>query len=244
MVNIDLHRTIFIHILREVYSDPLLRNVLGFKGGTAAMLFYELPRFSVDLDFDLLVPKRKEEVFGRLKQLLARFGHIAEASEKYFTLFFLLNYRKGERNVKIEISKRPSNAEFVVKDYLGISMLVMSPGGMAAGKIAALLTRKRFATRDVFDLWFFLKNNWPIDEGFLQEKSGMSLGEALAKAEERVKSVKKTELLAGLGELLDSSQKTWVREKLIEETIFYIRFYRLEAVGKVWAGESENSISA
>ena len=51
MVNIDLHKSIFINILRGIYSDPLLRSILGFKGETATMLFYELPRFSVDLDF-------------------------------------------------------------------------------------------------------------------------------------------------------------------------------------------------
>lgn len=50
----DLHKNVFVDILRAVYSDPLLRNTLGFKGGTAAMLFYGLPRFSVDLDFNLL----------------------------------------------------------------------------------------------------------------------------------------------------------------------------------------------
>lgn len=231
MVNIDLHRTIFINILREIYSDPNLRSVLGFKGGTAAFLFYGLPRFSVDLDFDLLDLEQKEVVFNRLKEILPGFGNLTEAIEKRFTLFFLLNYQKGERNLKVEISKRPVKANFAIKNYLGISMLVMESADMAAGKLSALLTRKRFASRDVYDLWFYLKNNWPINEKLLQEKTGMSFTDALKKAQEKIGGIKKTELLSGLGELLDNKQKNWVREKLIEETIYYLKLYQSQLRG-------------
>ena len=54
----------------------------------------------------------------------------------------------------------------------------------------------------------------------------MNLSQAIFKAQERVKKIKKTELLSGLGELLDNRQKSWAREKLIEETIFYFDLYR------------------
>jgi len=226
MVNIDLHKSIFINILREIYADPNLRSILGFKGGTAAMLFYQLPRFSVDLDFDLLDPEKKEAVFEKLKEILPNFGTLTQSVDKQSTLFFILNYQKGERNLKVEVSKRPSKAEFVIKNYLGISMLIMKEEDMAAGKLSALLTRKRFATRDVFDLWFFLKNNWQINEELVLEKTGMSLTDALKKAQNQVKDIKKTELLAGMGDLLDNKQKAWVKEKLVDETLFYLRLYQ------------------
>lgn len=232
MVNIDLHKSIFISILRDIYSDPHLRSVLGFKGGTAAMLFYELPRFSVDLDFDLLDPEKKEAVFEKLKEILPNFGTLTQSVEKQYTLFFILNYQKGERNLKVEVSKRPSKSEFIIKNYLGISMLVMKEEDMAAGKLSALLTRKRFATRDIFDLWFFLKNNWQINKELVLEKTGMSLADALKKAQNQVKDIKKTELLAGMGDLLDNKQKAWVKEKLIDETMFYLRLYQNNIVEK------------
>lgn len=225
MVNIDLHRNAFVNILREIYSDTLLRNILGFKGGTAAMLFYELPRFSVDLDFDLLDPEKKEEVFQRLKEILPQFGNLIEAQEKQYTLFFLLSYKKEERGLKVEISKRIIKSAYALKNFLGISMLVMKEEDMVAGKLAALLTRKRFATRDMFDLWFFLKNEWQINEEFLKEKSGLSLVQALKKAQSLVKGVKKTELLAGPGELLDNKQKAFVKEKLKDELVFLLKLY-------------------
>jgi len=222
MLNKDLHRAVLINALNIIYSDSKIRTFLGFKGGTTAMLFYELPRFSVDLDFDLLDESKKELVFERLKEILPKVGRV-EAAEKQNTLFFLIDYKKGERNLKIEISKRPPKAEFEVKNYLGISMLVMKKDDASAGKLAALITRKRFASRDMFDMWFFLKNNWPIDDKVLKEKTGFSLNQALEEAQKRIKDIKKTELLAGLGDLLDNKQKAFVKEKLVAELTFQLK---------------------
>lgn len=226
MVNLSRHRQALVDILRAIYSDTLLRNVLGFKGGTAAMLFYGLPRFSVDLDFDLLDSDKKEEVFKRLQEILPQFGKVIEAQEKYYTLLFVINYQKGERNLKIDISKRPLRNEYESKSYLGIPMLVMKEDNMAACKLSALLTRRMFATRDMFDLWFFLKEGWEIDERVVKENTNLTLVSALKKAQKIVKSVQQTETLAGLGELLgDNKQKSWVKEKLKDELLFQLKLF-------------------
>lgn len=226
VLNKDLHRTSFLNVLRAIYSDPELRTILGFKGGSAALLFYELPRFSVDLDFDLLSPDKKELVFEKVKAILGKNGILSQAWEKQHTLFYLLHYQKGERTLKIEISKRPSRGLFEVKNYLGISMLVMKKEDMVAAKLSALLTRRSFASRDLFDLWFFLKYNWPVNEKLVQEKTGLSLKKALKEAIEKVEGVKEYQLLQGLGELLgDNKQKAWVKEKLQEELLFLLRLY-------------------
>lgn len=226
MVNLSLHRGALVDILRGIYSDILLRSILGFKGGSAAMLFYSLPRFSVDLDFDLLEPDKKEEVFQGLKEILPKFGIVDQAQEKQNTLFFLINYGKGERKLKVEISKRPFRGDYEIKNYLGISMLVMKEEGMIASKLAALLTRRKFATRDIFDLWYFLKQGWQIDDRIIKTNTNMDLVEALKKAQDIVQSVKKNKLLALLGELLpDQKQKAFVREKLQEELAFQLRLY-------------------
>jgi predicted nucleotidyltransferase component of viral defense system len=225
MLNKDIHKNILINTLNSIYKDTQIRTFLGFKGGTAALLFYALPRFSVDLDFDLLDPSKKELVFQRLKEILSKVGKIDQAHEKQNTLFFLINYQSQERNIKVEISKRAIKSEYEVKNYLGIPMLVMKKDDMAASKLAALVERKKFAARDMFDLWFFLVNNWPIDEELLQEITGCSLYNMLNKAQERIKDIKKTELLAGLGDLLDNKQKAFVKEKLQAELLLQLRIY-------------------
>lgn len=224
VLNKDLHRTNFLTVLKEIYADPNLRTVLGFKGGTAAMLFYELPRFSVDLDFDLLDPTKKELVFEKIKAILQKLGVLSQAWGKQYTLFYLLHYQKRERTLKVEISKRPSRSEFELKNYLGIPMLVMKQEDITAGKLAALLTRREFASRDMFDLEFFLRNNWTINEQVLKEKTNLTLIEALNEAIKQVETVDKDQLLAGLGELLeDNKQKTWVKEKMKDELLFQLR---------------------
>ncbi len=225
MLNKDIHKNFLINTLNSIYKDTQIRTFLGFKGGTAALLFYDLPRFSVDLDFDLLDPSKKELVFQRLKEILSKVGKIDQAHEKQNTLFLLINYQSQERNIKVEISKRAIKSEYEVKNYLGIPMLVMKKDDMAASKLAALVERKKFAARDMFDLWFFLVNNWPIDEELLQEITGFSLYDMLNKAQERIKDIKKTELLAGLGDLLDNKQKAFVKEKLQAELLFQLRLY-------------------
>lgn len=232
MLDQTKHKVILIEILKSIYGDPDLRTILGFKGGTAAMLFYDLPRLSVDLDFDLLNADKKELVFERMKTILGRHGVLREAKEKRFTLFFLISYEKGEHTIKIDISKRKGAGGFEPKGYLGITLLVMRKEDMAAGKLSALLTRKKFAMRDVFDIWYFFKNKWQINEMVLTEKTGLALKEALKQAVRKINSINKSQMLQGLGELLDIKQKVWIREKLTEETIFYLRLY-LEMYGKL-----------
>ncbi|MFH1971521.1 MAG: nucleotidyl transferase AbiEii/AbiGii toxin family protein [Patescibacteria group bacterium] len=217
------HKTVLINLLKDIYSDVELRTILGFKGGTAAMMFYDLPRLSVDLDFDLLQEDKKELVLKKIKKIIQPYGQINDAIEKRFTLFFLLSYEKGKQAAKIEISKRKGLNSYELKSYLGISMLVIKKEDAVAGKLAALITRKKFAMRDVFDTWYFLKNDWPINEVVLKEKTSLSVKQSLRKALGKVAKIRKNQILQGLGELLDNKQKAWVKENLIFDTIFQLK---------------------
>ena len=67
-LNFSKHKNILLQILKDVYSDTSIAPYLGFKGGTAAMMFYDLPRPSVDLDFDLLDEKKEKEVFEKINK--------------------------------------------------------------------------------------------------------------------------------------------------------------------------------
>lgn len=93
------------------------------------------------------------------------------------------------------------------------------------GGTAALLTRKTFASRDMYDLWFFLHNNWSIDETVIKEKTGLTLQQALEKAIEVASGVSEQDLKHGLGELLSNRQKDWVRSNLREELVIQLRLY-------------------
>lgn len=187
------------------------------------MLFYDLPRFSVDLDFDLLDAKKKAVVLEELKIILEPMGVVREVIEKRFTLFFLLDYGRDERNLKVEISKRPTPSMFLPQNFLGQSMLIMNKPDMMACKLSALATRKKFAVRDMFDMWFFLKQHWEMNRELVVVKSDLDWKDAIRESISRVEKIESTSLLQGLGELLPEKQKMWVKEKLRTELLFLLK---------------------
>jgi len=217
-----------INILKDIYSNFTLSSILGFKGGTALYLFYELPRFSVDLDFNLLNISKKDFVYQAVKKIAQKYGELKDNYIKMNTIFFLLSYGEGERNIKIEISLVPFSNEYEVKQYLGIGMLIMKKEYMAANKMVALTERKGKANRDIFDICFFLKDGWSINEGIIRERTGMPLKEYIPHCIACIEKADKKHILHGLGEILDIKTKSWVKAKLISETIFYLNYYMEE----------------
>lgn len=227
MFDKEKHKLIMIRILKDFYSDNNLGKVLGFKGGTMAYLFHDLLRESVDLDFDLLDKSQEEIVFEKVKTIISKHGKIVEKIIKKNTILFLLDYGFEERKLKIEITRDKTETTFEVKNYLGISMLTMNRPAMVACKLLALATRVKMANRDVFDVWYFLKNNWEIDNEVIKNKGKSNINEIIKKSINRVQKIKDNEILFGLGDLLNNSTKDWVKNNLKTETLLELKM-RLE----------------
>ena len=87
-LDIATHKTVLFQILKDIYADTAIAPFLGFKGGTAALMFYGLNRFSVDLDFDLLDETKEDYVFERIIPIIKRHGTLKESHKKRFSLFF------------------------------------------------------------------------------------------------------------------------------------------------------------
>lgn len=223
MLDATKHKTALMRILRDIYSQPGLGPVLGFKGGTAASLFYNLPRLSVDLDFDLLDSDKQAIVFAKITGLLGKYGKIIDARNKRYTLFWLISYQKGLRQAKIEVSKRPSPSKYGIKNMLGTSILVMESPDMLANKLVALLGRKELANRDLFDLWYFLSQNWDINTQLIEERTGQKFISYMHKCIKKIESIDNHYILSKLGELLDEKTKIWVKQKMKTELLFLLR---------------------
>ena len=217
------HKNILLQILKDIYSDTKISPFLGFKGGTAAYLFYDLPRFSIDLDFDLLDKSKEECVFSRIEQIIKNYGIIKETRKKRFNLFFLISYKEKTQNIKIEINRRLFGSKYELKTYLGISMLVMIKEDMFANKLMAMYERIGKSNRDIFDVWFFLKNNWPISEEIIEKRSKMSFKEFLQKCISILEKMNDRRILDGMGEILDNKQKNWVKKNLKKEVLFLLK---------------------
>lgn len=233
MLDKEKHQLILGRILRDIYADASIAPLLGLKGGTCAYLFYNLPRFSVDLDFDLLAEGEdpRQTVFEKIDRIIEPYGAIKDRHIKRNTIFFLLSYGDADQNIKIEINTRKpfANAKehFELKEHLGISMLVGKKSYLFAGKLAALTSRGATAMRDVYDLWFFANNSWDIDETAIKIIMGKSAREQLADCVKVIEKIKDNEILRGLGELISEKEKAWVKVKLKSETIFLLKNYAL-----------------
>lgn len=223
MLDAVTHKSILIRILKDIYTNATIGPLLGFKGGTAAYLFYGLNRFSVDLDFDLLDLSKKELVFEELKKILEEHGVIKELFEKRYTLFFRISYIENLQNIKVEVNQRDFGSKYEVKSYLGISMKVMVKEDMAAHKMVAMLERMGEANRDIFDTYYFLKNNWQINDRIIENRTGLLMHQFLKKCIKELESLSDQYILNGLGELLDAKQKIWVKKSLRSETIFLLK---------------------
>jgi predicted nucleotidyltransferase component of viral defense system len=218
-LDISTHKTILFQVLKEIYSDTRIAPFLGFKGGTAALMFYGLDRFSVDLDFDLLDESQEEVIFERITGIIGKYGTIREANRKRFGIFYVLSYGDSARHIKVEINRRQFGSHYEVKTYLGVSMLVMVPEDIFAHKLMAMHERIGKTSRDVYDVWFFLRQRFPINQQIVEERSGMPFDDLVRVCIRQIEKLSNRHILDGVGELLTPSQKDWAKAKLREETI-------------------------
>lgn len=220
------HKYFMLQLLKDIFSDALLSSVLAFKGGTAAMFFYNLPRFSTDLDFNLLVPEKEKNVYDRVREIVLKYGKIHDEAIKHYGIIIVLDYGIGERKLKIEISNRQFENRYEVRNYLGLQMRVMVKEDMFAHKLCALLDRTEITGRDVFDCWYFLKERTSINIAIVESRMGMPIGQYLDKCIESVRGIPEKSLIRGLGELTEGEIKNFVRDGLKEELISLLTMFK------------------
>ena len=174
-----------IYVLNYIYTNPKYNKELIFTGGTCLRLMYDLSRLSEDLDFDyndnidtqiladgllnyFQTKYKFDDISISLKQkgrqILLKFPvlknlNLAKGNESNM-LYLKMDLRMNLSSIyDVQItSKSTMNFNFVALHYKLSSLM--------AGKIAAILTRKRFVGkenkeiikgRDYYDLLWFLK---------------------------------------------------------------------------------------
>jgi len=232
MLHREKHQLIMGQILKDIYTDVSISPLLGFKGGTCAYFFYNLPRFSVDLDFDLLVVNEENQklIFAKIVAILSKYGEVKDQYIKRFSIFALLSYGDDDHNIKVEINIRKlvKNIQdhYEIKEYLGISMFVAKKDYLFASKLSALTLRNETAMRDVYDIHYFAKNSWDINTEVIKERTSKTTKEYLADCIALIEKLKDGQMLQGLGELVDSEkEKTWIRAHLKTDAIFMLKNY-------------------
>ncbi len=223
MTDLKLHRQILTRILGDIFKERELSQSLGFKGGTSANFFYELPRFSVDLDFDLLKPEMSETIIEKITPIVTKFGKLKDVFEKRFSLLFEISYSAKSQNIKVEISKRDFGSAYEIKYFYGLPVKVMLREDMFANKLIAMYERECKTNRDIFDVWYFLDKNWNFNKEIIKKRTEMDYAALFRKLINMLKNKSESRILSGLGDLLDEDMKRWVRLNLIKETMFLLK---------------------
>ena len=223
-MNKQKHKLYMAQILGQIFRDKDLCNLLAFKGGTSLMFFHNLPRFSTDLDFNLLDAGKSDIVYERVRSILLHFGTIDDEAKKLFGPVLVLNYGRGERMLKVEISNRTYDNHYEMRSLAGVDVRVMTLPDMFAHKLCAM--GERLSPRDVYDVGFFLEHHTDINEHIICSRTGKSASEYAAWCAERLKEASPKLIMQGLGEVLDDARaKSFVRNHLLEQTAEALRLF-------------------
>lgn len=223
-MNKQKHKFYMAQILGLIFKDRHLCNLLAFKGGTSLMFFHGLTRFSTDLDFNLLDVSMTDLVYDKVRRILTRFGTIDDEARKMYGPLLVLNYGKGERMLKVEISNRSYDNHYEMRNLAGTDIRVMILPDMFAHKLCAM--GERLSPRDIFDVWFFLQRRTDVNERIVKSRTGMSVSEYAEWCAGRVEEASARLLMQGLGEVIDDTHiKGFVRNRLIEETTMALKMF-------------------
>ena len=107
------------------------------------------------------------------------------------------------------------------------SMQVMVIEDMFAHKLMAMYERIGKTSRDIYDVWFFLKSRYRINKQIIENRAEMPFDQLVRKCIKQLEEMEDRHILDGVGEFLTASQKDWARAKLREETIALLKL-RLE----------------
>jgi predicted nucleotidyltransferase component of viral defense system len=205
-----------IEVVQEL-SKSEAGSQIAFKGGTALKLFYGLPRYSEDIDYDIIQGAKVGDLHEAiLSSLRKKRWEITDDAVKHYTILVELRFAGPERNfhIKIEISTREKPLKTTVASLRGVPVLTLEQSFLMTEKLVTFI--ERCAGRDVFDAWFILNNAYPLNKVMIEEKFG-SEKKFYAEILERLEKGDSKRLLRDTGKLLSEDHRTWIKTSFLEE---------------------------
>ena len=175
--------------LQDIILSTISRETvdeLVFKGGTALLKFYQLDRFSEDLDFSKNGEIDLEKLLSKIERDLENFGaevqeKKVEESERIFNARLGIEgpLYSGERRslsfIRIEINKKSGVQKKDTQRYTprfqditAFELPVLTQEEILAEKIRAIRTREK--PRDLYDVYHLLKKGVEIDVDLVNTK--------------------------------------------------------------------------
>lgn len=224
--------------LSDLYNEKGAER-LFFKGGTAIRFLFGSFRFSEDLDFTSLLPKKKtEELLIKTFSFYRKtttfplefkkekvFQKFEEESLKYRFLFLPKNSsQKVSIRIDVSLREKPQTKEesvLVPFDYpiSPYSLVVhLTKEEILAEKIRALFVREK--PRDLFDLWFLLTKNVSLNNNLIKKKFKIypHLKYSFTGLKKTIESYNEKELKRDLNQFLPENYRSFYL-KLKKETL-------------------------
>ena len=190
---------------------------IAFKGGTALKLFYDLPRYSEDIDYDALAGTSAFDLFEIIAHLFRKKKwEITDEAVKYHTLLFELRFPGPERHfrIKIEISTREKKLSSAILLLRGVPVLALEPSFLMTEKLLTFI--ERGAGRDVFDAWFILNNAYPLNESMVKE-SMENWADFYRTILTKIETADPKKIFRDTGKLLNADHRNWIRTSFIDD---------------------------
>lgn len=205
-----------IEVVQELSKSEAGAQI-AFKGGTALKLFFGLPRYSEDIDYDIMPGAKAQDIHGAiLSSLKKKRWEITDEAVKHYTILVELRFSGPERNfhIKIEVSTREKPLDTTIVSLRGVPVLTLEQSFLMTEKLVTFI--ERGAGRDIFDSWFILNGAYPLKKIMIDEKFG-SEKKFYTRVLEKLEQADSKRLLRDTGKLLSEDHRNWVKTSFLEE---------------------------
>lgn len=180
------NKLLAIHMVREYLQARILQSLqragamqtLAFHGGTSLRFLYDIPRYSEDLDFALELRPEAYDFRTYLQRIVRDLSAEAytvdvklndkRVVDKAFIGFRGLLYELGLSGhetevlaIKIEVDTNPPAQAGLtttpLHKYVPLNLHHHDAATLLSGKLHAILQRDYLKGRDVYDLWWYLR---------------------------------------------------------------------------------------
>ncbi|MFA6917892.1 MAG: nucleotidyl transferase AbiEii/AbiGii toxin family protein [Candidatus Gracilibacteria bacterium] len=228
-----IHKVWLLRLLTAIAENAYLSSRLGFKGGTCAAMRGFLNRFSVDLDFDLLIEENETgNVRNALEKCFKDLGLvIKDKSTKVPQYFLRYPDSKGRNTIKVDALfpvPKKNKYEMVCLPEIDRTLKCQTVETIVSNKFITLIARYertgKIAGRDVFDVHHFLFNGYPYSEEIIFEQRKESPSNFFKQLMDFVdKKITNTIIDQDLNHLLPNSEFQSIRKILKQETLMLLR---------------------
>jgi len=228
----------------EIIDQPMMAQILAFKGGSCATMLGFLDRFSVDLDFDVLINADEAALREQFHRIFDKLD-LDVMLEFDKALFFQLRYPSSPgkmSTMKVSASDIEVKAnQYRVQYFPEIDRLINSQTieTMFGNKLVTVIDQfekhKTIAGRDIYDVHHFFIQGHDYERAVIRERTGLEPKAYFEKLIDFItKHMIQTVIDEDLNSLLPYKKFQQIRKILIPETISLLERARRGGGGRDW----------